>query len=72
MKRASYRHGVEIIALNDEPSDLDVSNVESLISVTLLADLFGLEPTRVAGDVVRYRTEANKTTETKRPIWSRS
>jgi hypothetical protein len=70
MKRASYRHGVEIIALNDETAETDPEAVAGMISVCLLADLFGVEPERVARDVVRYRTEAAKTKDEKKgAIW---
>lgn len=58
MKRASYRHGVAIIALNDEAGGdeaLDESIVRTYISVGLLADLFDVPVERVARDVVRYR-----------------
>ena len=49
MKRASYRFGVEWIALNDNPDHhsewgsfmLQVEEVAGYISVALLADLFG-------------------------------
>lgn len=51
MKRASYREGIEIIALND---DLD-SDPIGLISVMLLAELFGVTQDRVAADIVRFR-----------------
>jgi len=54
-KRASYRVGVAWIALNDEPEDLDASNVAGYISTTLLADLFDKDPEKVGEDVVRYR-----------------
>ena len=53
--RASYRLGVEWIALNDEPADCDVDNVASYISTCLLADLFGKDTAQVAAAVVRYR-----------------
>jgi hypothetical protein len=55
MKRASYKHGVEIIALNDEPTCLDVQEVQCFISVTLLADLFDVPVETVARDVVKLR-----------------
>jgi hypothetical protein len=55
MKRASYRNGIEHIALNDDPTELDESAVAGSISVGLLADLFGVEVERVAKDVVRFR-----------------
>jgi hypothetical protein len=58
MKRASYRHGVEIIAINDDNGSPDALNPEvvaTYISTCLLADLFGVEPARVARDVVTFR-----------------
>lgn len=61
MKRASYRHGIELIALNDEAEELDPEVMRTIISVGLLADLFGVDVERVAADVVRYRKrEASK------------
>ena len=55
MKRRGYRFGVEWIALNDECSERDIEMIESLISVALLADLFGKTTEEVARDVLRYR-----------------
>lgn len=55
MKRASYRHGVEHIALNDDPTEMDEEIVGSCMTVGLLADLFGVDTARVARDVVRFR-----------------
>lgn len=55
MKRASYKHGVEIIALNDEAGEMDAEVMQSMISVSLLADLFGVEASKVAHDVVAFR-----------------
>lgn len=55
MKRASYRNGVEWIALNDEPAETDPEAVAGLISVCLLADLFGTDTSSVTDDVLRYR-----------------
>jgi hypothetical protein len=57
LKQASYRAGVAWIAENDEPGDRDPSTVAELISTMLLADLFGADPSRVAADVIRYRTK---------------
>lgn len=56
--RASYRHGVEWIALNDEPEEMDVDEVACLVSTCLLADLFGKEERVVAADVIRKRSRA--------------
>lgn len=58
MKRASYRHGVEIIALNDEPEETDPEAIAAQVSVCLLADLFGTTTDRVARDVLRFRERA--------------
>lgn len=70
MKRASYRHGVEIIALNEEPEERDPAVVAGMVSVGLLATLFGVTTERVAGDIVRYRIEAAKGQEApKGSIW---
>lgn len=60
MKRASYRLGVEIIALNDEPAEMDPEVVQGLASVMLLAELFGVTQARVAEDVVAYREKEAK------------
>lgn len=65
MKRASYRHGVMWIAENDEPAEMNTQAIAGLISVMLLADIFGVEPTRVAEDVARYRSRV-RTDETRR------
>jgi len=56
--RASYRKGIEWIASNDEPEELDVDSVSSYISTMLLADLFGKDPDEVAKAVVRFRKRA--------------
>lgn len=57
-KRASYRYGVEWIAVNDDAGSSDATDIPSVsgyISTLLLADLFGKEPDDVACDVVKYR-----------------
>lgn len=55
MKRASYKTGVLWIAVNDEPWDKNLERISTLISTLLLADLFELEPAKVAADVLKYR-----------------
>lgn len=55
MKRASYRAGVAWIAVNDEPTDRDMESIAGYVSTLLLADLFEIEPARVAHDVQRAR-----------------
>lgn len=56
--RASYRHAIAWIALNDEPGDSDVEVIQSYISTLLVADIFGKEPEAVARAIVRYRKES--------------
>jgi hypothetical protein len=55
MKRASYRFGVGWIALNDETAETDVEEIKGQVSVLLLADLFEVEPAKVAADIVDFR-----------------
>jgi len=55
MKRASYRNGVIWIAYNDEPGETDPEAIGSLISVMLLADLFGVDYKKVVKDIVKCR-----------------
>ena len=71
-KRASYREGVEWIALNDNAGDDDpekcgtdgeaqremIGNIAGYISTLLLADLFGADPAMVAHDIFRKRAQA--------------
>lgn len=51
----SYRAGIEWIAYNDEPEDLDVESVREYISTLLLAAVFDKDPIDVARAVVRAR-----------------
>lgn len=55
LKRASYRDAIDFIALNDEPTIMDVEEVHALASVLLVASIFGTSQERVARDVVRLR-----------------
>lgn len=60
MKRASYRHAIELIALNDNAGSdnaKDVDEVFGYFSVGLVADIFGVDQRKVATDVVRARQE---------------
>ena len=54
-KRASYKAGIAWIAENDEPSLSDREEVSWLVSVTLMAELFGKDLDQVARDVIKYR-----------------
>jgi hypothetical protein len=55
MKRASYREGIEIIALNDDPTELEIKHVVGTVSVHLMANLFDVSQEKVALDVIRHR-----------------
>lgn len=59
MKRASYRMGVKWIAREDEPRDRDPETIAGYISTLLLADLFEIDPVRVAADVLREREKGD-------------
>lgn len=59
--RASYPAGVDWIAFNDEPEDIDVDNVAGYISTSLLAELFGKDAAKVAADIVQRRVETGLT-----------
>jgi hypothetical protein len=55
MARASYRAGIEWIALNDEPAETDHDTVKDMISVSLLSHLFEKDADEVAKAVIRFR-----------------
>lgn len=55
MKRASYRKGIEMIAMNDAPTVMDPKAIAYFTTSLLLADLFGVEPERVGRDVAKFR-----------------
>lgn len=58
-RRPSYREAVIWIAENDEPASDDVAEMENLISVVLVAHLFGTPAHDVARDVIRYRRQTS-------------
>jgi len=63
-KRASYREGVEWIALMDGPADddaLDPEHVGGCTSVLLLAALFGKPALEVGEDIVAFRKKHKET-----------
>ncbi len=58
MKRASYRHAIEWIALNDSAGDddaLDPRVASELVSAVLISDIFGVPAEKVGADIVRVR-----------------
>jgi len=48
--------GVEWIAMNDEPDDLDPESIAGYISTLLLSDLLGVDPTSIAKLVIAFRS----------------
>lgn len=56
-KRASFREGIRWIAFNDEPTITDVDEISALVTVALLADLFGKDAGHVAVHVARERAK---------------
>jgi hypothetical protein len=55
MRRASFAEGIEWIAFNDEPLDMDAEHVAEQPTTLLLADLFDEEPIDVAEKIVDAR-----------------
>lgn len=53
--RAGYRRAIEWIAFNDETACMDADVMSGLISVVLVADLFGKDAMKVATDVIGVR-----------------
>ncbi len=63
MPSKGYRFAVEWIALNDGPGDsdaLDPEAVQDLVSIALVADMFGKSTLEVAQAVVKYRQAAQR------------
>lgn len=63
---ASYKKAVAWIALNDEPLWVDLEDLEAIsemISVQLIAELFGKPEKKVAQDVLKYRITYGDTQE---------
>ncbi len=60
MKRASYRHAIDWVAWNDDPETLEAEDIRGYISTLLVADLFGVEPERVALDIAEKREELGR------------
>ena len=60
MRTPNYDMAIEWIALNDEPTIMDCSQMEDLISVLLVADLFGRTPKSVANHVISFRSDEAK------------
>lgn len=58
--RASYRHAVQWIALNDDTTDLRAEDPVATVTVCLVADLFGKSEEAVIADVVRYLEKQEK------------
>ena len=54
-KRASYRKAVEWVALNDEPEITSADDMSYMISISLIASIFGKTSDEVAKAVIRYR-----------------
>ena len=55
--RPTLQRAVQWIAENDEPLLLEVGSVEELVSVMLVADLFGKGPAAVARLVINHRAQ---------------
>lgn len=56
----TYRRFVRWIADNDETAETNVSVIRELISVQMVADIYGREPLKVAADVLKHRAPPEK------------
>lgn len=54
-KKTKYQRAVEWIALNDETGETDPFVFADLVSVVLIADVFGMDPRDVTRHVFSYR-----------------
>lgn len=54
---ASIKSAIKWIAENDETAEMDEDVIASLISVMLVADLFGKTPDYIASKVIRERNK---------------
>jgi hypothetical protein len=56
-KSKKYKEAIHWIANNDEVTIFDIEELSSLLTVTLIADLFKLSPEDVAEDVIKARKD---------------
>lgn len=54
MRRPSYRAAIFWIAENDDTDCVNARPLYPSVSMSLIADLFGVDDTRVISDVKRY------------------
>lgn len=50
-----YHRGIDFIAFNDEPSDLDVISISTYISVGVLSEVFKIDEKKIAEDILHLR-----------------
>lgn len=60
MRHKGYRYAVQWIAHEDEPTVTEETEVRGMLTVALVADLYGKETYEVAADVLRVRVLAGK------------
>ena len=58
LTRPTFKSAIEWIAFNDEPGETDAKTTSELISVAIIADIFGTTVERVAADVLKVRAAA--------------
>lgn len=56
--RMSYKASLIWIAYNDEPEDLDENNISDYISVSFLADMYGISRHSVSKDICLIRSHS--------------
>jgi hypothetical protein len=58
-KKPTYPGDIADIALNDEPTILDINDVAGQITVVMAGWRWGLEAEQVAADVISFRRNAH-------------
>lgn len=56
-KSNGYKFAARWIAFNDESASQDLEEIKTIISVALIADLFGVTIDKVAEDVLKIRLQ---------------
>jgi len=58
-KCKGYKFAVECCAFNDESAETDLETISQTISVSLVADLFGIPAEKVAAAVLKVRNKSD-------------
>lgn len=54
-KRLGYKAAIELVALNDDCDETELEFIAASVSVSLVADIFGVDRDKAARDVLEVR-----------------